>query len=79
MKMHARGLAGVGLRVASVAAGALVIILGVAACKKAPDPTPTPAPQAAPQTEVTQSDSGTTTTYAPPAAEPQAPPANAAQ
>ena len=72
MKMHATGLA--------IIAGALVIVLGVAACKKAPDPTPaTPAPQAAPQTEVSQSDSGTTTTYAPPAPEPQAPPANAAQ
>jgi hypothetical protein len=75
MKMHARSLA----RVGPIAAIALAIVLGVAACKKAPEPTPTPSPQAAPRTEVTQSDSGTTTTFAPPAAEPQAPPTNAAQ
>lgn len=40
----------------------------LAGCKK-PDE-PVPAPQAA-QTEITQSDSGTTTTFAPPAPEPQ--------
>jgi hypothetical protein len=61
-------------RLALVAAFAV----SLAACKKPETPTPIPEPKAA-QTEVTQSDPGTTTTYAPPAAEPQQPPANAAQ
>ena len=45
--------------------------VSLAACKKPEDPAQ-PAPQAA-QNEVTQSDSGTTTTFAPPADEPGAP------
>jgi hypothetical protein len=72
MKTHAR--------FDSLARLALLVALAtsLAACKKPEVPTPTtPEPKAA-QTEVTQSDAGTTTTYAPPAAEPQAP-ANAAQ
>jgi hypothetical protein len=71
MKMNAKGLARLALLAAAVAAG-------FTACKKPEEPTPTPAPQAA-ETEVTQSDSGTTTTYAPPAAEPQSAPAAPAQ
>jgi hypothetical protein len=65
MKMHAQGLAQLALLAAFAAS--------LAACKKPEEPTPTPAPTAA-QTEVTQHDAGTTTTFAPPADEPQAPP-----
>ena len=50
------------------------LAVSIGACKKQEVPTPTPEPKAA-QTEVTQSDSGTTTTFAPPAEEPKAPPA----
>jgi ABC-type uncharacterized transport system auxiliary subunit len=57
-------------RVVLVAAFAL----SIAACKKQDVPTPTPEPKAA-ETEVIQSDSGTTTTFAPPAEAPQAAPA----
>lgn len=53
--------------------------VSVAACNKPETPTPTPEPKAAAQTEVTQSNAGTTTTFAPPAAEPQQAPTNAAQ
>ena len=72
MKTHARfdSLA----RLALFAA----LATSLAACKKPEVPTPSPEPKAA-ETEVTQSDAGTTTTYAPPAAEPQQAPANAAQ
>ncbi len=72
MKTHAR--------FDSLARLALLLVLatGLAACKKPEVPTPTPEPKAA-QTEVTQADAGTTTTYAPPSAEPQQAPANAAQ
>jgi hypothetical protein len=52
-----------------------VVAVSIAACKKQEVPTPTPEPKAA-QTEVTQSDAGTTTTFAPPAEEPKAPAAN---
>ena len=56
MKMHVQGLARLVLLVALPAS--------LVACKKAEPPTPSPEPTAA-QTEVTQSDSGTTTTFAP--------------
>jgi hypothetical protein len=64
--MRTEGLTGVALLAA--------FAVSIASCKKQDVPTPTPEPKAA-QTEVTQSDSGTTTTFAPPAEEPTAPPA----
>jgi hypothetical protein len=65
MKIHARFNSLV--PVAALAA----LTLGLSACNKPPEtPTPTPEPKAA-GTEVSQSDSGTTTTFAPPAAEPK--------
>jgi hypothetical protein len=76
MKTHAR-FSSLGT-VAMLAA----IALGVSACKKPEVPTPAPTEPKAAQTEVSQSDSGTTTTFAPPAPEPKqetAPPASAAQ
>jgi hypothetical protein len=68
MKIHARfdSLA----PVAALAA----LVLALSACNKPPEsPKPDAEPKAA-QTEVTQSDSGTTTTFAPPAPEPQSAP-----
>lgn len=68
MKMRAEGMTLIALLAA--------FAVSIAACKKQEVPTPTtPEPKAA-QTEVTQSDSGTTTTFPPPAEEPKAPPAN---
>jgi hypothetical protein len=67
MKMRAEGMTRLTLLV--------VFAVSVAACKKHEEPTPTPEPKAA-QTEVTQSDAGTTTTFAPPAEAPTAAPAN---
>jgi hypothetical protein len=82
MKMHAETQTQRVIRsLCRPAAGALLaasLAMALASCKKQEEPTPTPAPRAA-QTEVTTSDSGTTTTFAPPADEPQSPPANAAQ
>ena len=72
MKIHARfdSLAPVAVLAA--------LALALSACNKPPEtPKPDTEPKAA-QTEVTQSDSGTTTTFAPPAPEPQAPPASTA-
>ena len=57
---------------ALVSTGACALV----SCKKPPEPTPEPQVR---QTEITQSDAGTTTTFAPPAPEPQAPAANAAE
>jgi hypothetical protein len=68
MKIHARfdSLAPVAVLAA--------LALALSACNKPPEaPKPDAEPKAA-QTEVTQSDSGTTTTYAPPAPEPQSAP-----
>ena len=76
MKMHAHFKARFDslLPVAALATMALAL----SACNKPPEtPKPAPEPKAA-QTEVTSSDSGTTTTFAPPAPEPQAPPASTA-
>jgi hypothetical protein len=77
MKMHAETQT-LWARYTKGAVLAVSLAMALASCKKQEEPTPTPAPQAA-QTEVTQSDGGTTTTFAPPADEPQSPPANAAQ
>jgi len=66
MKIHARFNSLVPMAVVAALA------LGLSACKKPPEaPTPSPEPKAAADTEVTQSDSGTTTTFAPPAQAPQ--------
>jgi len=55
---------------------AAAFAVSLTACKKQEMPTPTtPDPKAA-QTEVTHSDAGTTTTFAPPAEGPKAPAAN---
>jgi hypothetical protein len=73
MKIHARFNSLVPMAVLAALA------LGLSACKKPPEaPTPSPEPKAA-QTEVTQSDSGTTTTFAPPAEAPQESPPTPAQ
>jgi uncharacterized lipoprotein YbaY len=71
MKKHAHFDSLVGLTLIAAFA------VSLAACKKQEPPAPVPQPKAATETEVTQADSGTTTTYAPPAAEPQQPPATA--
>ena len=75
MKIHARFSSRVPLALLATVA------LGLSACKQPEVPAPKPAEPKAAQTEVTQSDSGTTTTFAPPAPEPkqETPPATAAQ
>jgi hypothetical protein len=72
MKMHSQGMVRLALLATSVA-----MVASIGACKQREEPTPTPAPQAA-QNEVTQHESGTTTTFAPPAPAPQAAPASPA-
>lgn len=64
MKIHARINSLVPL-------AAVALAFGLSACNKPPEtPAPSSEPRAA-ETEVTQSDSGTTTTFAPPAPAPQ--------